>query len=858
MCMASESVEGKENSVLTALERPRLVEYTNVYTRKFRRRAQLESSSDGPATTSTAEPSTAVASATAEPTVPGSRAKSLICDDENVLRQALQEALVAKDGNHSKPPEEKPSQPLASVSEVVSGSENVRLIGGNKDGSVDALKGDEKRLLPDGQETSSGLQPNGEQGTLSDGQHEQEKSSGGDHASQQLQDPNRQEQVPDDREELPLSRGNKTLSERQPLPDVGEELPSRSSQERSTNGREVPQPTTGPQEVTSNHEDLEHPEHPEHPERSDLQAEKCNIHTRQLSQNGREEQQRSADGVSHLSASDRQVNDGAGAALMNGKPLVARVEDRIRINLSESTSRDDIIGVKRKLEGELVQVRSLVRKLEAKELRSTAYNTSNTNNNPSYVGGVSSLGAYNQPHLMRVHSDLGSVAGRAQLMRVNSEVGSVGRQESRPFRHLTVSVGNNHGIGEFVEKEKRTPKANQYYRNSEFLLGKDRLPPENKRVKPNGTGKKHGGESEYEFGFGIGFDKNKEKVFRNCNNLLQRLMKHKHGWVFNEPVDAQKLCIPDYHDIIKHPMDFGTIKTRLSQNWYKSPREFAEDVRLVFRNAMTYNPQGQDVHTMAEELSKIFEEKWTTIEKEYFPYQMYYDGGLPIPTPRRVPPPLLTPVFSPVPAPARSAPPARTLDRSESMTMAVDSKLKPNFPPSRTPVPKKPKAKDPNKRDMTYEEKQKLSTNLQSLPVEKLDAIVQIIKKRNTTLSQHDDEIEVDIDSVDAETLWELDRFVTNYKKSLSKNKRKAELALKAAQTVPIMNTALASSNAQKEGRIGENTDPLPVQVEKQGDNVSVSSSSSSSSSDSGSSSSDSDSDSSSAYGSDAGRSPKS
>lgn len=782
VCMASESVEAKENSDLTALETPRLVEYANVYTRKFRRRAQLERSSDDLATTSTAEPSAAVASASAEPSVPGSPTKSLNCDGENVLRQPPIEALVAEDDNHSQQPEENPSQTLASVSEVVSGSENVRLAGENEDGSGDALKGDEKRLLTDGQETSSGLQPNGEQGTHSDGLHEQEKSSGGDHSSQQLLAPDRQEQLPDDREELPLSPGNKTLSERPPLPDAEEELPSRSSQECPRNGAEVPQPTTGPQEVTSNREDLEHPE------RSDVQADKSNVHARELSQNGREEQQRNADGVSHLSASDRQVNDGSGAALMNGKPLVARVEDRIRINLSESTSRDDIIGVKRKLEGELVQVRSLVRKLEAKELRSTAYNTSNTNNNPSYVGGVSSFGAYNQPHLMRVHSDLGSVAGRAQLMRVNSEVGSVRRQETRPFRHLTVSVGNNHSIGEFVEKEKRTPKANQYYRNSEFLLGKDRLPPENKRVKQNGTGKKHGGESEPEFGFGIGFDKNRERVFRSCNNILQRLMKHKHGWVFNEPVDAQKLCIPDYHDIIKHPMDFGTIKTRMSQNWYKSPREFAEDVRLVFRNAMTYNPQGQDVHTMAEELSKIFEEKWTTIEKEYFPYQIYHDGGLPIPTPRRAPHPLPTPVFSPVPAPARSAPPIRALDRSESMTIAIDSKLKPNFPPSRTPVPKKPKAKDPNKRDMTYEEKQKLSTNLQSLPVEKLDAIVQIIKKRNTTLSQHEDEIEVDIDSVDAETLWELDRFVTNYKKSLSKNKRKAELAaLKAAQAVPIM-----------------------------------------------------------------------
>ncbi|KAL7246301.1 hypothetical protein ACSBR2_001422 [Camellia fascicularis] len=75
------------------------------------------------------------------------------------------------------------------------------------------------------------------------------------------------------------------------------------------------------------------------------------------------------------------------------------------------------------------------------------------------------------------------------------------------------------------------------------------------------------------------------------------------------------------------------------------------------------------------------------------------------------------------------------LERTESMTMPINSKLKPNAQVGRTLVPKKTKANDhPHKRDMTYEEKQELSTNLQSLPSEKLDSIVQIIKKRNSAL----------------------------------------------------------------------------------------------------------------------------
>jgi hypothetical protein len=39
---------------------------------------------------------------------------------------------------------------------------------------------------------------------------------------------------------------------------------------------------------------------------------------------------------------------------------------------------------------------------------------------------------------------------------------------------------------------------------------------------------------------------------------------------------------------------------------------------------------------------------------------------------------------------------------------------------------------------------------------------------------------------MDAETLWELDRFVANYKKNLSKQKRKAERAMLARQDAEL------------------------------------------------------------------------
>ena len=49
------------------------------------------------------------------------------------------------------------------------------------------------------------------------------------------------------------------------------------------------------------------------------------------------------------------------------------------------------------------------------------------------------------------------------------------------------------------------------------------------------------------------------------------------------------LNIPDYHNIVKKPMDFGTIKTKLKENQYSKLQEFMEDMDLVYYNCRLYN-----------------------------------------------------------------------------------------------------------------------------------------------------------------------------------------------------------------------------------------------------------------------------
>lgn len=64
---------------------------------------------------------------------------------------------------------------------------------------------------------------------------------------------------------------------------------------------------------------------------------------------------------------------------------------------------------------------------------------------------------------------------------------------------------------------------------------------------------------------------------------------------FLTPVDPVKLNIPDYFDIIKQPMDLGTIKRMLATSEIKSREEFVDKVRLVFDNAILYNKPYDEV-----------------------------------------------------------------------------------------------------------------------------------------------------------------------------------------------------------------------------------------------------------------------
>mmetsp|Transcript_25915 Transcript_25915/g.45723 ORF Transcript_25915/g.45723 Transcript_25915/m.45723 type:complete len:194 (-) Transcript_25915:122-703(-) len=97
------------------------------------------------------------------------------------------------------------------------------------------------------------------------------------------------------------------------------------------------------------------------------------------------------------------------------------------------------------------------------------------------------------------------------------------------------------------------------------------------------------------------------------------------------------------------------------------------------------------------------------------------------------------------------------------------------------PAAARPSKKE-DTRPMTHEEKMALSQAISQLPNEKLSRVVEIIKERMPALQNEDDqEIEIDINALNAPTLRHLQRYV----KSCTSRKRKSAPAQQPSPGLP-------------------------------------------------------------------------
>uniref|UniRef100_A0A2I3GW42 Bromodomain testis-specific protein n=1 Tax=Nomascus leucogenys TaxID=61853 RepID=A0A2I3GW42_NOMLE len=299
---------------------------------------------------------------------------------------------------------------------------------------------------------------------------------------------------------------------------------------------------------------------------------------------------------------------------------------------------------------------------------------------------------------------------------------------------------------------------------------------------------------------------------RHCSEILKEMLAKKHfsyAWPFYNPVDVNALGLHNYYDIVKNPMDLGTIKEKMDNQEYEDAYKFAADVRLMFMNCYKYNPPDHEVVTMARMLQDVFETHFSKIPVE--PVEStplcYIKTDITETTGRentneassegnssddsedeRVK--RLTKLQEQLKAVHQqlqvlSQVPFRKLNKKKEKSEKEKKKEKVNNSnenprkmceqmrlkeKSKRNQPKKRKRQfiglksedEDNAKPMNYDEKRQLSLNINKLPGDKLGRVVHIIQSREPSLSSSNpDEIEIDFETLKASTLRELEKYVS-------------------------------------------------------------------------------------------------
>ncbi len=163
----------------------------------------------------------------------------------------------------------------------------------------------------------------------------------------------------------------------------------------------------------------------------------------------------------------------------------------------------------------------------------------------------------------------------------------------------------------------------------------------------------------------------------------------------------------------------------------------------MWSNALTYNPPGSDICIMATTLSEIFESRFEALKQKMEQKNSSMQTGM-----------------------------QKTIKNLASSLTAVQKELE------RIKTEKSPtgSGRKEDNRPMNFDEKKKLSLAINNLPSENLGMVVKIIHERMPHLTGSGEEIEIDIDSLDAPTLRHLERYVKSVSQRRSRRGSKAAI----------------------------------------------------------------------------------
>ena len=85
-----------------------------------------------------------------------------------------------------------------------------------------------------------------------------------------------------------------------------------------------------------------------------------------------------------------------------------------------------------------------------------------------------------------------------------------------------------------------------------------------------------------------------ERSFNEAiEDIIDNCIKFDNTKIFHQAV--KKKDYKDYYDMIKNPIDLGSMKNKTKRNEYKNLQQFLEDVDLMVNNSKMYNGEEHEV-----------------------------------------------------------------------------------------------------------------------------------------------------------------------------------------------------------------------------------------------------------------------
>jgi bromodomain-containing factor 1 len=104
----------------------------------------------------------------------------------------------------------------------------------------------------------------------------------------------------------------------------------------------------------------------------------------------------------------------------------------------------------------------------------------------------------------------------------------------------------------------------------------------------------------------------------HMKKVIANLKKSSISSNFREPVNVVALNIPSYLEIIKQPMDVGTVDRKLKSSTYKTVSEFVTDFNLIVNNTITFNGTSHTVTVAGLKMRQSFENQMKALPPAHF------------------------------------------------------------------------------------------------------------------------------------------------------------------------------------------------------------------------------------------------